>query len=506
MSQSHIKKLFSEAAIMFVGLVSKRAFTFLSVVVIARYLQPDGYGLIRLGTALFTFSGMIFVLGLDDGITRFLPRYDDKSAKREVLVSSYQIGIASSISGAIILMLLSENIAIFFNIPRATPVFKLFSASIPLIVIFKLQLGTIRGTKRSLPFVYLNHIILPVVRFGAIILLWLLGFGVIGIAFGYLSGYIAAIVVGFYFVNRDTPLLNNNIKTTKEYGSLLRFSLPLVLSGFMYHVLVSSDIFILGYFTASSSTVGIYQAVYPLGSLLFVILISFRHIALPIFSETDKVDGISHQNLYESITKWIFFFSIPLVLLFIAFPTTIIRISFGEQYVSGAQVLQVLVIGLSSHFLVGPNSGVLKAIGQTKQVMIFFAIAALSNILLNITLIPIFGILGAAISTSLSYPLLNALMSYQLYRTKSIKPISLSTLLVGTSLLPVFFLSWLVATRTLSTSILQLIMTSVLFGIGYIIIILRSGLTDREIKLLEEVEDTREIDLGPIKAVINYFD
>lgn len=505
MTESPTKKLFSEAAIMFVGLVSKRGFTFLSIVIIARHLQPDGYGLIRLGAALLTFSGMIFTLGLDDGISRFLPRYEELAEKRKVLVSSFHIGIVSSIGGAALFMLLSYRIANFLNIPRAAPVFTIFSAAIPILVVYKLQLGTIRGTKKSLPFVYTNHVIMPTVRFAMIALLWLLGFGVIGIAFGYLAGYIVAVIVGFYFIHRDTPLLNSNIKTPREYRALLHFSLPLVLSGFMYQVLMSSDVFLLGYFTSSSSAIGIYQGVYPLGNLLFVVLVSFRYIVLPIFSETDGVDEISHQNLYGSLTKWTFLFSVPLALLFVGFPFTIIRLTFGEQYVSGARVLQVLVIGLSSHFLLGPNAGVLKAIGRTREVMIFVSIAALSNILLNIVLIPAFGILGAAISTALAYPLQNALMSFQLYRSRSIKPISLSTLLVGVRLILVFFISWWIVTRILSSPTLQLVMTSVLFGLGYTVIIFRNGLSDREVKFVEEIEDARGIDLGPIKNAINYF-
>lgn len=94
---------------------------------------------------------------------------------------------------------------------------------------------------------------------------------------------------------------------------------------------------------------------------------------------------------------------VPLAILFVAFPEIILRILFGETFVAASQSLQILAIGsifYTFYFMFGL---ILIAIGKsTTYTKLLFSVGGIGMIL-NIILTPIFGITGAALSTSISY-------------------------------------------------------------------------------------------------------
>ena len=112
------------------------------------------------------------------------------------------------------------------------------------------------------------------------------------------------------------------------------------------------------------------------------------------------------KRLIEGIRivyRYLFVGVLPLIGILFVFAPFLLRVFVGQEYVSGAFALQILLIGVFLFTLSVTNHSVFTAIGKPHLVTMIIFISAMVNVGLNLLLIPRFGITGAAISTSASY-------------------------------------------------------------------------------------------------------
>jgi O-antigen/teichoic acid export membrane protein len=103
--------------------------------------------------------------------------------------------------------------------------------------------------------------------------------------------------------------------------------------------------------------------------------------------------------LFQSLTKWVFGFTLPLAFVVIAFAVPLMRI-FGEAFVAGWPVLVIGAVGQVVNCGVGSVGYLLLMSGNQKRLMrVQFVMVAVS-LLMNITLIPVFGVIGAALASA----------------------------------------------------------------------------------------------------------
>ena len=76
---------------------------------------------------------------------------------------------------------------------------------------------------------------------------------------------------------------------------------------------------------------------------------------------------------------------------------------FGPDFTAGYPLMFVLAIGLLARAAVGPTQGLMVVTGHQNIPAIILSGAVAANILLNLTLIPKFGLMGAASATSIAY-------------------------------------------------------------------------------------------------------
>jgi O-antigen/teichoic acid export membrane protein len=222
---------------------------------------------------------------------------------------------------------------------------------------------------------------------------------------------------------------------TKE---LLLFSLPLLATYILSIIILRMDTLMLGYFK-TTTIVGLYNAAHPISQLISVFLMSLVFIYLPIASQLYSKNLMEEMRRnYMILTKWIFSATFPFFLVIFLFPETVLNVSFGSPYVEASVALQILALGMFIHVFLGPNAATLIAIGSTKLNMIDDLIGAITNISLNIFLIPMMGIMGAAIASAISLAVINTLKSAQIFHMHKIhpftknylKPIVISTVLI----------------------------------------------------------------------------
>lgn len=504
-SKSPLATLFTGGGVLLAGLVVKQGVSFLAKVVIARGLGRIDYGAVSIGIAILTTTSLVTILGLHVGVSRYLPRFDSEKRRRGVLLSAFQMGLPLPVAVGLGVAAFAPTIAtVAFDDPTIAPVIRVFGLAIPFAATVRLAIGGIRGVKRSLPKVYVDHVTLPVARFGFAAVALALGFAAVGIAWAYLLAYAVTAAVSIYFLARHTNVLSRT-RATSMHRPLLVFSLPLVVTSATNLVLSDIDIFILGYFWNAAS-VGVYNVVYPMAQIISTPINAFTYLFLPIIaglhadSEREQMD-----HVYSVGTKWLFMLTFPAFVLLLTFPEVAISVTFGAEYVDGAAALSILAIGFTIHTVAGFNSSALTAIGRTELVVYDNVFAAVLNVALNFLLIPEFSFIGAAVATTISYVALNFLYSYHLYRETGIHPYSrtIGRLATGGVALGSGFL---LVTRSYELTVPAVAGAVLLFVIVYGAIVLRlGGIGEEEQRILTQLEGDFDVDLEPIRHIVRRF-
>ncbi len=198
----------------------------------------------------------------------------------------------------------------------------------------------------------------------------------------------------------------------QESAAWFRAVFPLMLVAGFQLINAYADIILLG-LIRTDEEVGVYRVAVQMGNLVMFGLVAVNQVLHPHFAELySNGDKERLQRLVTSSAKIIFGFAIPPALLFVFAGEVILKVFFGEEYMSGSVALGILTIGQLANAAFGSVGALLNMTGHEKDTVRGMMIAAVVNILLNIFLIPMFGISGAASATAISYFVWNAVLRY----------------------------------------------------------------------------------------------
>ncbi|MEK9154612.1 MAG: flippase [Patescibacteria group bacterium] len=177
---------------------------------------------------------------------------------------------------------------------------------------------------------------------------------------------------------------------------------PIAAGGIVSAFMVNVDIIMLGWWRTSSE-VGLYSAAQKIVGLVYIAPGLISSAVFPLYSrlvhenETEKL-----KLLTSKVVVFLFLITIPIVIGSIIVGKDIISFIFGDEYASANIAFAVL---MSSILVIYPFTILnvfVFAHDKHKSLFIYNIIASLSNVALNVLLIPYYGMIGAAVATVLS--------------------------------------------------------------------------------------------------------
>ncbi|MFC7175739.1 flippase [Halosegnis marinus] len=388
-----VRKLFKGGGILLFGLLLQLGISFVGKLIVARELSVADFGGVVLGTTVAMIAATAAQLGLHEGVARYLPRFDTAAEKRGVVLSAASLAVPISVVFGVALYLISPTLSrVAFDSPEVAPVFRVFSFVVPLMVTHQLIIGVVQGQQRTTPKVLIENTAKPVARIAAIGIVVAVGATGLRISLAYLFGWVVPVLFGLGYLYVYTNVPDRTVGAVFRHRELLSFSMPLVLSGVLTIVFNDIDTLLLGYFSGGTEQVALYNAVYPLATLLNTATTAFAFVFMPVLSEI-HADGRENEmeRMYQVVTKWVFTATLPVFLVISLFPARLIALTFGAKYTAGATTLQVLAIGFFVHTVAGLNRETAASIGRSKMLLYADAGAAIFNMALNIALIPRYG-------------------------------------------------------------------------------------------------------------------
>lgn len=492
-----LKLLAKSSVIVFVGIFLSKIFSFVYRITIANSLGSEIYGRFSLALMIMVLFISLSSLGLQEGLSRYIPFYRGKNEKekiKHIFRYSLMIVFFSSFSLAILLFLFSEIISInLFNSPGLTIFLKWFAVFIPISVFAGFFHLPLRAYEKIKWHVFIPHILQPFVQVFSLLILIFLGFKASAVIFSYNLGYLTIFLVSFFVCRYYFKFLFKKTKLNKKIKSqtnqkLFSFSWPLIFLGLVVFLFMYMDSFVIGYFKGVSQ-VGIYNSAVPLAVLISIAPVLFLQLFYPlIVKEYARKNTKLIKELSKQVVKWIFLINLPFVLIMLFFPGEVINLFFKPEYLVAANSLRFLSIGMFFYSIFVISENLLSMVGKSKIILKNLLITVTLNLVLNIILIPKFGITGAAFSTMISYIFWSFLTLIQTRKHTLIIPLKrkmLSIFLV--SLIPLLFL--FVFKQIMPITKLTLILQGIFFLLLYFLLIFLTGCFDKnDLMILQAIK------------------
>lgn len=500
-----IRDVVKGAGIVYIGLFLELVIAFFAQVLAARYLSVGGFGGLTAGTALLDIGAILGGLGLAGGLTRYLPRVD-AAQKRMLAAASVLVTFSTSLVVGILVVLVAPFLAEeVFGSPGVTVSIRIFGAAIPFAALLNVAVGGVRGQEKSLYRVYVKNLVHPMTRIVLIVGAVVYGLDQSGFAGAYAIPYVVSAVFALWLLYRSLP----RAQTTFDRGlfsEVTRYSLPFVISGVSGFVYRSIDVFLILYFLGDEAT-GIYGVAYAAVSFMGMFSTALNYLSTPIASRLQSTGDIDHaMDLFELTARWLLVASVCALIPLSVFAADFITIIYGSKYTSGGIILSLLAIGFASKNILSIHGPMLQALGRSKILSLNSVIAAVSNLALNIVLIPALGISGAALATVISFTIRDGLASIQVYQSLNRTPLTRHALLpviVAMPLLAVLFL----LKSAIPTRFLWLLGVSGLSSAVYIVIILLLfGLSSKEVMIFRSVQERFGVQFGLIDRLLEYLE
>jgi O-antigen/teichoic acid export membrane protein len=469
------------------GFLASKIFTYIYRVILARNFGPETYGIFSLATMVVGWFIAIFSLGLTEGVIKFISYYRGKKEfdkiRHLIGFSSFFLLISSLIAG-VILFLTSELISIkLFHDSNLTIFLKIFSFLIPIWIFSNFFAAILSSFEQMSWYSFIVNILQNAVKVITLILFVLLGFSTNSIIFSFFLGILSMLIAGYLVCRHKIPGIFNKLKLKKTEKTILNkklisYSWPVMFSGIIMSIFYWIDTFSIG-FLKNATEVGFYNAAVPLVLFLLFAPELFLHLFFPMINRhfsQNKLEII--KELSQQVGKWIFLLNLPLFLIMVIFPGAIVNIFFGGEYLVAENALRILSIGyFVSGFYYIPGS-ILNMLGKSKLMLFNVLVTSVINFILNFILIPIYGINGAALSTSFVWIILTALTSLEAYHFTSIIPIRRKVFRIALiSLIPLGIV--LVLRKLVPLNALSLILIGAFFLLSYILLIFLTKCLDK---------------------------
>jgi len=400
-----VRELSKNLAVYGVGDVAIQIVSFLLVPLYVRFLSPADYGVLGLLGGVEAGAKLFFRWGLDGAFMRFWYDCEDAPARQRL-------------ASTIFFFLLAVNAALLIASIAAAPFVSIrmlgapgYTLALQLVLLNTFAIGftfipfhVMRIEQRTRAFSGLTF-----ARSVATLLLRILL--VVGLRYGIWGVVLADVVVTagvmLWMLRWFAPLIRPmfSVAVLRE---ALAFGLPRLPHALAQQVMAVGDRFILSGF-GTLTDIGVYSMSVSFGLIPKLFLSAFENAWAPFYYATSReADG---ARTFGAVTTYVFAVLVLLTAGLAAIGRDLLALVVGPAYAAGGPVIAWTAVGVLLQGVYLLTSIGLNITKHTQYYPVSTIAGAACNIGLNLTLIPRFGILGAAWANAAAYGL-QAVVAY----------------------------------------------------------------------------------------------
>ena len=381
--------------------VLQRAMVFLLLPFFARVLTPAEFGQIGVLTTLAAAITVLVGFGLETAMFRGYSQLAGDAQGANAFVNTVG-GFA---------LVVPVTLAIIFAAAGAAPISQSFSLPADALRLAGLgaaltasatlvPLAVLRAQERLRDYLQLTVLQVVVTPVLTILFVAVAGWGVSGWMLAYALSSLVLLVRGLAILGHRWTLSFE----LHHLSGALRFGIPLIPHGLSHWGLAVSDRAILGAFV-SASLVGAYYIAYVISLPISLVAVAVSQATQPVYAEAiqsrERVRELGPITTIQTLLVVLAGAGVALV------GPPVLLLLLPPDYAPAAGVIPWLAAGtcLFGLYLM-PMNAISVTVGRTQRVWIITVLAAGTNIVLNLALVPQFGTAAAAVDTTIGYGVL----------------------------------------------------------------------------------------------------
>lgn len=405
------------------GVSAQYALIAVTEFVLARGLGPVAYGVYALAWRIAQLLVKLATFGSVPTLQRYLPAYEDDPERRSRVAG---LAYATTVVVGLVLGVGVWTLAPWIN--DATVRTDTFPTAMGLFGVLVLLFGLVRvyaaifravGSARGE--VLFNKLLRPATRLVGALVAVALGYSVVGVAGALVVCAAVLVAVGFPVTVRATgvrPTLHGVLTEARRFYD---HAAPVAMSSLGKVFQNRADILLVGALLTAVAA-GIYNVVLVLVSIAWIPLLSFNQLLPPVASDLHSRGEIDTLNaVYSSVTRLIVATVTPILAVQLVFGRQLLAL-FGSTYVRGYVPLAVYLGGVFVGSAVGATGWLLMMTDHQYARMALDWLLAVLNVVLTFAFVREFGLVGAALGTSLAIAVQNSLQVVLLRRFEGLWP------------------------------------------------------------------------------------
>ena len=401
-----LKRLGKHSAIYGLGGLVSRILAVLLLPLYTHYLSTSDYGQIETLVALVTVLTIILRFGISSAFFRFYFDAEDDNGRRLVLRTSFWFTMAMATLGLVVVIALATPISQWlFGEADAANLVRASAVALWAQMNYEQLSSLFRVEERSVGFVIASLTNVALTVGATVLLVVVFDKGPLGVIVGNFTGtllvYLA--LLGYRREQLGLQLDRRLLRRMNHFG------MPLVPSALLLWVTNFSDRFFLVKLT-DTAEVGLYSVGVRIASAMVLLLTAFR-MAWPAFAYSIKSDEEAKRTYAWVLTYLVVLSTWIATTLALLSPWLVAWLT-DPQFASASRVVGPLAFAAVSFggFIV-LSIGIGRA-RRTQFTWVITGVAAVVNVTLNLTLIPSYGMMGAAIATVAAYTVMFAGMAW----------------------------------------------------------------------------------------------
>jgi len=394
--------------------LSRIVFPLITAPYISRVLEPDGVGLFNFANTYAGWFALVAVLGIPTyGIREVAKIHEDKKALSQLL--SELISVSCFATLAVALIYLSS----IFVVGQLSENGVVFLVSGFLLYFAPFRIDWFYSGLEQFGYIMIRTVIIRIISIVCMFIFVRTKSDLLVYVLLNVAGTICGDCWNF------AKLLKSGIKPKLVVRGLKKHLSPLFLlftASIAISIYTILDTLMLGFMT-DYQQVGFYNNAMHISRALLAIVTSLSAVAIPRMSqycktqEYDKINDLANKSF--SIVS---FFALPTAIGIICLAPTFVPLFFGAEFggsIGPLMILSLLIVAVGLNNL----SGVQILVGMGFDRLFFRSVlcGTVANFILNLLLIPVFGAIGASVSSVFAESLILAVTVWYVYRNTSIR-------------------------------------------------------------------------------------
>lgn len=408
-----MKALSKQTALVFAGKMTGACLGFAMSLIVARWMGPEEFGLFSLFIVILILGNDVLGDGLNPGVVRYyaLYRRSDPLKASEVLTHALilrlALGIPVAAGGLVLMMPWTEQL--FHHSVYLKPILLGVLGSLGA-ALWSFNLSVWQAREEFSWYGGMVTIV-NVIRVASLPVLFVAGHLTLGMIMGlHVSVYYLCALTGLWMLRRHLAEVRLNLPLLKE---LFRFSKWLAIASLCFLLQVNLGVPVLSYL-ADAREAGLYGAGSSLLMGVDFLTVSLLTTLLP---KVSQLSGLDQCRTYvrRSFPIYLAIAAAILPLLFFARP--LVLLVFGSAYEATISIFEVLFIGTLGTLVTHPLYLVLYALNRPQLHALTGIVALAGWLTVGYWLIPTYGAIGAAWTTSVARLVQSLMIGIILWRT-----------------------------------------------------------------------------------------